>query len=97
MFIRKKRNKSGSVSVQIVQKVGRKNQLVQSIGCSSDDKEIEALYQEAQMLLPSLQKQSTFAFLSQKDEEILNFVEQLNNANVTTPVRQLNPNNPFSV
>jgi len=83
MFIRKKRNKSGSVSVQILEKVGRRNRLVQSVGCSKDNKEIELLYEEAQTLLPTLQKQSRFAFLSQKDEEILNFVEQLGNANVT--------------
>jgi transposase len=46
MFVRKKHNKSGSTSIQILQKVGRKNQVVRTIGCSSDPQEIERLYQQ---------------------------------------------------
>ena len=46
MFVRKKHNKSGSTSIQILQKVGRKNQVLRTIGCSSDPQEIERLYQQ---------------------------------------------------
>ena len=38
MFVRKKRNKSGSVSVQIIKKENGKNRVVESIGCSKDKK-----------------------------------------------------------
>lgn len=48
MFVRKKHNKSGSTSIQILQKVGRKNQILRTIGCSSDPQEIERLYQWGQ-------------------------------------------------
>ena len=57
MFIRKKRNASGSVSVQIIEKIGRNNKIVQTIGSSKDIDEIEVLYQEGLKLIPQLTKQ----------------------------------------
>lgn len=47
MFIREKRNKSGSVSIQVLQKIGRSNRLLKTIGCGSDPQEIIRLKQEA--------------------------------------------------
>ena len=44
MFIRKKVNASGSTSIQIVQKVNRKNKIVKVIGSSHIVDEIEELY-----------------------------------------------------
>ena len=54
MFIRKKSNKSGSTSVQIVKKIGRSNRIIKTIGCSSDPKEIEQLVMQAKYDLPRL-------------------------------------------
>lgn len=48
MFVRQKINNSGSVSVQIVQKTGRINRIVRTIGCSTDREEIERLQQQAE-------------------------------------------------
>jgi Transposase len=48
MFIRKKLNKSGSTSIQILQKIGRKNKVLRTVGCSSDPQEIDRLYKQAQ-------------------------------------------------
>ena len=48
MFVRQKINRSGSVSVQIVQKVGRINRVVRTIGCSTDPVEIEKLQSQAE-------------------------------------------------
>ena len=48
MFVRQKINCSGSVSVQIVQKIGRINKVIRTIGCSSDPEEIEKLQQQAE-------------------------------------------------
>ena len=47
MFVRLKVNKSGSSSVQIVQKVGRVNKVLKVVGCSFDQSEIEKLKQRA--------------------------------------------------
>ena len=46
MFVEKKRNKSGSTSVRIMQKVHGKRKCVKVIGCSSDDGEIELLIKQ---------------------------------------------------
>ena len=44
MFIRKKRNKSGSVSVQLISKYSGKYKVVKTIGSSRSEQEIEKLY-----------------------------------------------------
>jgi transposase len=82
MIVRKKKNKSGSVSVQIIQKVGRRNKLIQTVGSSLDELTIEELFAEAKRLIPSLQKQQSFNFLNEEDESILNFTKTLSNANI---------------
>ncbi len=54
MFIRKKLNKSGTTSIQIIQKVGRSNKIIKTIGSSSNPNEIERLYQKALYEMPRL-------------------------------------------
>ena len=54
MFIRKKKNKSGSVSIQIIQKINRSNRVIRTIGSSKDTDEIEKLYLQALYELPRL-------------------------------------------
>ena len=82
MFVRKKKNKSGSVSIQILQKIGRKNKLVKTVGSSNNQKEIEKLYQEAINLIPILERQPRLELLSQNDSFILNFIKSLKNSNI---------------
>ena len=43
MFVRKKKNSSGSISIQIISKKNGKYKLVETIGCSKDKFEIEEL------------------------------------------------------
>jgi hypothetical protein len=43
MFIGKKRNKSGSKSIQILTKIGRKNKLLKTVGCTKTYREEELL------------------------------------------------------
>lgn len=54
MFIRKKLNKSGSTSIQIIHKVNRSNKVIKTIGSSSDPLEIERLYHKALYEMPRL-------------------------------------------
>jgi transposase len=84
MFVRKKRNASGSISVQILQKVDRKNKLIQTVGSSKDLDEIEVLYQEAFKLIPQLTKQPTLdLFPSESNENIFDsFVKSLSNNSI---------------
>lgn len=47
MFVRKKKNRSGSISIQIIKKINRTNKVLKTIGSSSDPEEINLLYQRA--------------------------------------------------
>ena len=47
MFIRKKKNNSGSISIQIISKNRGKYNLVETIGCGVSDYEIEQLLKQA--------------------------------------------------
>ncbi len=54
MFVRKKKNKSGSTSIQIIQKQKGKYKVVKTIGSAIDEDEIELLYQQANEAIPEL-------------------------------------------
>jgi len=54
MFVRKKKNRSGSVSIQIIKKISSSNKVLKTIGSSSDPQEIERLFQKALFELPRL-------------------------------------------
>lgn len=53
MFVRKKRNKSGLVSVQIIDKSRGKYELVKTIGSSTEPTEVEQLVSEAKVYIQS--------------------------------------------
>ena len=55
MFIRKKKNASGSISIQIISKNSGKYKVVETIGCSFNDYEIEILIQQANERLLELE------------------------------------------
>ncbi len=73
MFIRKKRNASGSISVQIIEKIGRNNKVVQTIGSSKDEIEIELLYEEGLKLIPQLTKQPILNLFPNDKTSLLKF------------------------
>lgn len=54
MFVRKKKNKSGSISIQIIKKIDRVNKVIKTIGSSSDPAEIDSLYHKALYEMPRL-------------------------------------------
>ncbi len=45
--VRKKKNSSGSISIQIIDRKNRGYKVVETVGCSKDEREIEAFYQKA--------------------------------------------------
>lgn len=55
MFIRKKKNISGTLSIQIINKSFGKYKVVETIGCSACKKEIEFLLEKANIRLKQLQ------------------------------------------
>jgi len=59
MFIRKKRNRSGSVSIQIIQKQHGKYVVIKTLGTSKDEEDIDRLFKQAQEAIPRLFNQIT--------------------------------------
>ena len=71
MFVRKKHNKSGTVSVQIIQKKDRINKVVKSIGSSSDPTVIEKLIKEAHNQKNQILGQEEMNFNQILEDEII--------------------------
>ncbi|GHV36666.1 hypothetical protein FACS1894180_2700 [Bacteroidia bacterium] len=69
MFIRKKKNPSCVVSVQVIDKSGGRYHVVKTVGSSSDASEIENLYQQGKKWLSAyLGERDMFAEHTQKQE-----------------------------
>lgn len=83
MFIRKKKNQSGSVSIQILLKEGGKNKLLKSIGSAVEDSDIVVLVSKAQQEIQLLSKQRSL-FIHEKDTAIESFITELSNGQVQT-------------
>jgi len=54
VFIRKKKNKSGSICVQIIQKVQGRYKVIKTLGSSKDSHTIDQYYRSAQEAIPRL-------------------------------------------
>lgn len=76
MFIRENKNRSGSVSIQVVEKVKGKNKVIFSAGSGIAQQEIELLKVKAQSFIDD-QKNAIPLFLEQEDLIIQSFVESL--------------------
>jgi transposase len=81
MFIRKKKNKSGSQSVQIISKAGGKYKVITTIGSGRTEQELQKLYYLAREELDRLTGQSKL-FVSQKDISVEALFATLSNSSV---------------
>lgn len=84
MFVRKKKNKSGTTSVQIIDKSSGSYQVARTIGSSRHLNEIERLVQKAHAFLhpADTDQQVLFSSLLSDDAAVENFVEGVLNAHV---------------
>src|SRR2546428_8416344 len=74
MFVRKKKNKSGIISIQIIDKSSGKYKLLKTIGSSADPLKVEHLYQQAFLEIPKLTGQQQINFDAAKEEAFENTV-----------------------
>ena len=72
MFLRKKKNTSGSTSVQIISKANGNYKVIQSIGSSSSEQEIQKLWYLGKQEIERLSEQPKL-FVSEND----NLIEQV--------------------
>ncbi|MCX6327602.1 MAG: IS1634 family transposase [Bacteroidia bacterium] len=66
MFVRKKKNKSGVISIQVIDKSSGKYKLIKTIGSSSNSLEVEQLFQQGQQWIREYQGQFEIDFQDEK-------------------------------
>lgn len=78
MFVRKNKNRSGSISIQVAQKIGRKNKVLKNVGVAHTPREEELLTTIARNEMTKLQGLQSL-FIDQEDIIIESFVNGLHN------------------
>jgi transposase len=81
MFIRSNRNRSGSISIQIITKVGRYNKVIKTVGCAKTKREEDLLMSLAKAEIERIQGFQSL-FYEYEDDVINNFVESISNDNL---------------
>jgi len=85
MFVRKKRNKSGTISVQVIQKdTGYK--VIRTIGSSSDANTIERMVIQGKQFIKSLNPAQPYLLpvASREDQVVDAFIASLNSSQIHT-------------
>lgn len=81
MFIRKKLNKSGAISIQIIDKSSGRYKVVKTIGSSKNPEQIKKLETEARNLLTGNQLR---LFKTLEETAVENFLQDLSNSQIHT-------------
>lgn len=83
MFVRKKLNSSGSTSVQIILKARGNYKVVKTIGCSSNEQELQELFYLGKQEIERLTAQSRL-FVSENDTIVEQVFSAMSNASIRT-------------
>jgi len=83
MYVRRKPNKSGSFSIQIISKRKGRNKVVKTIGCATMWHEIEELEKRAKEEIRNLTRQEEL-FISEQDRTVIEAFNTLRNSNIRT-------------
>lgn len=81
MFIRENKNRSGSISIQVVKKLNGRNKVIFTAGSGKSPLEVELLKVKAQEYI-EMQKGSISLFAEKEDLLIQTFVESISNKNL---------------
>jgi len=71
MFVRKKLNKSGVISVQIIEKRCGKSTLIKTVGSSSDSIQIAGMVETGKRLINEIKRQSSFHFDVHQEQQLV--------------------------
>src|SRR3990172_7881465 len=86
MFVRKKKNKSGIVSVQIIDKSSGSYKVYKTIGSSADKKMVEKLFIKANEEIKNLKGQGQFNFEINKEKQLIDtFFNSIEDFNLLGP------------
>jgi len=83
MFLRKLKNRSGSISIQIISKTNGKYKVIKTIGSGISEQEVQRLWYLGKQELERLSNQPQL-FVSQNDTIIEEVFDSLKNANIRT-------------
>jgi hypothetical protein len=97
MYIRSKKNKSGSISIQIIEKQKGKYRVVESVGVAFTEEESLLLKKQAKQRMRELEEQPRLGFLSEKDALYKEFLIQGNTPVVTNAGPELVLGNIFDL
>jgi len=79
MFVRKKKNKSGVISIQVIDKSTGSYRVLKTIGSSKDPNEIEKLYEQGENYIKTYEGQQTFCFPeSDFKETVISSIKSIN-------------------
>ena len=82
MFVRKKKNKSGSISIQIIDKSTGRYRVVKTIGSTKDPSRVEYLLRQAYSQLPQMIGQLSFDILTENDKNITQYMHNTDSLRV---------------
>lgn len=86
MFVRKKPNKSGLISVQIIDKSSGNYKVVKTIGSSSDSDQLLLLVKKAKLEIDNITKQGRLLFEKSEEVEFIDtFVNQIESLSLVGP------------
>ena len=83
MFLRQKKNKSGSVSIQIISKSSGRYKVVKTIGSAISEQDISVLLYQGKQELSKMQAQNSL-FVFENDALIEGFLNQVQNSQIRT-------------
>lgn len=83
MFVRKLKNRSGSISVQIISKARGKYKVIKTIGCGHNDQEVQKLMYLANQEIERISEQPRM-FVSETDTVVEEVFGSLSNASIRT-------------
>lgn len=78
MFVRRKRNSSGTFSVQIIQRINRINKVVKTLGSSADEDKLDILERQTKLEIERLQGQA-FLFSKERDKSLTSILSEVSN------------------
>ena len=82
MFIRKNKNRSGSYSIQIIEKVNRRSRVVKTLGSARTPEQIDKLIQKAKLEMAQIKGQSSL-FYSQRDNLAKALISSISNNQIS--------------
>jgi hypothetical protein len=75
VFIRKKKNRSGSISIQVIDTSGKQDRLLKSFGSTKDPQKLKRLIQQAHKFISEYRGQEEIAFEYNEDKTFIEYLK----------------------